>query len=171
MRLVDGLNQVNGTEDPSETALLSDEWRSAFVASIPETVPRACDNPVAHPAGGKPLRVCWATDTMLAEVGLYRANLGSLLAGARQKLWLLAVVRELLPPNPTRRTVLILSPLEEWAPRPDKHIDVLRAEARLLGIEVVHAATPEEGAAIVLEQPIPAQDTGDDIGVDAGPVI
>jgi hypothetical protein len=54
----------------------------------------------------------------------------------------------------------------------DIHIDALRSEARLFGVDVLHAPTPDAAAAVLLgeeaRQPVPL---ADDLGLDSSPIL
>lgn len=159
------------TAEHTETALLSHEWEAALLAAVPESAQASWQYKMTHPSGTAPLRITWVSDKVIAELGLYK-HTANLINSARQRLWLLAVARELVPPAAGRRTILLLAPLESWREVPDRHIGALRAEARTLGIEVIHVGTPEHAAAVLLcQEAAPRIPVGEDLGLDVSSVL
>jgi hypothetical protein len=155
----------------AETALLSHEWEEALLAALPDSARSHWQLKFPHPAGSAQMRVSWVSDALLAELGLYKHS-GNLIHNARQLLWHLAVAREVVPPLAGRRTVLLLAPLDDWTEVPERHIDALRAEARANGIELIHVATPEQAAGVLLGQTAaPHIPLADDLGLDVSPVL
>ena len=117
------------------------------------------------------MRITWVSDKVVAELGLYK-HTANLINSARQRLWLLTVAREMVPPVVGRRTILLLAPLESWREVPDRHIGALRAEARTVGIEVIHVTTPEHAAAVLLcQEAAPAVPIGEDLGLDVSAML
>lgn len=156
----------------SEGAILAHEWEAALLAALPNAQRESWQPRIAHPSGQSSMRVDWVTDQIVAEVGLYRHVGGTMIASIRQRLWLLVLARELLPPVPGRRTLLLLAPLEDWVQKSDKYIDALRAEARVLNIEVQAVTTPEHAAAVLLgKEEAPTIPAGEDHWLDASPVL
>lgn len=158
----------------TEAALLSHEWETLLLAALPNGARAHWQVQLTHPSGTVPLRVAWCSDAILAELGLYQTT-ANLIHSARQRLWLLAMAREQLPPSTSRRTVLLLAPLEHYEAKPDspdRHLAVLRAEARLLNIEVVHVNTPEQAAAELTLSPTTEEvPLSDELGVDMSSVL
>jgi len=93
-----------------------------------------------------------------------------LVAGARARLWTLAIARNIVPPVEGRRWLLILSPLDD-IPASEKHIDALTSEARILGIEIVHCDTPDAAARTLAGNTLPAIPEAALLGLDDSPVL
>jgi hypothetical protein len=162
---------AGASADATEAVLLSHEWEGSLLAALPAEARPHWQVKIAHPSGAAPMRISWVSDTMVAELGLYKHS-SSLINSARQRLWLLDVARGILPLVPGRRAVLLLAPLEDWREAPDRHIEALRAEARVLGIEVIHVGTPEHAAAVLLgQESSPTLPAGDDLGLDVSSVL
>lgn len=155
----------------TEDSLRATEWERALLDSLPPGGNQCWRQEIRHPFGHGQIKTDWFSDSIAANLMLYR-NTATLTSGARQHLWVLAVLREAMPPLPNRRTILLLSPFEEWREEPTRHMDVLRAEARLLGLEVLHINTPLQAAAILLgkeaRQLVPI---ADDLGLNPGMFI
>lgn len=170
MRMSDDKSAAVGQTAPTEAALLMREWESALAVALPSSAHPSLHAAVQHPNGTSRFRVDFLGDDVLAMVGLYRS--AAAVIKARERLWQLIVARELVPPIPGRRFMLILSPLEEWRDVPERHIEALRSEARLVGIEVFHVRTPVEAAALLLgkvEHRVVSIE--DDLGLDSSPVL
>lgn len=165
---------AHGDVPRTEAALLSHEWESLLLAALPATEREHWQVKLAHPSGVVPMRISWCSDTILAELGLYQSTT-NLIHNARHRLWLLAIAREQVPPSTSRRAILLLAPLEDYEGKhdsPDRHIAVLRAEARLLNIEVVHVHTPEEAAAALTNTASAAETPlADELGIDVSSVL
>jgi transcriptional regulator with XRE-family HTH domain len=154
----------------TETALLGREWEQALQAALPDSQHDNLHARVEHPSGATRFRVDYLDATVLAMLGLYRTPAG--LIRARERLWQLVVARELLGPVPGRRTLFIAAPLTEGGEVPERHLEALRVEARLLGVELHHARTPVDAAALLLgrtEAPVVPLD--DALGLDTSPVL
>lgn len=174
MRLIDMVRTqetvAGASDDATETTLLSHEWETSLLAALPPEARAGWQAKLCHPSGNAQIRISWVSETIISELGLYKHS-GSLISSGRQRLWLLAVARALLPATGCR-AVLLLAPLEGWREAPDRHIDALRAEARLLGIEVIHASTPEHAAAVLLgQEDAPGIPASDDLGLDVSSVL
>jgi transcriptional regulator with XRE-family HTH domain len=159
---------ANTTED----TLLAREWERALLAALPEAARANWRTRLAHPGAHGSLHVDWNTPLVLAEIGLYR-HVDTLVPKGRKRLWLLALAAALTPAAPGRRVVLLLAPLESWRDTPARHIAALRAEARTLGLDVIHVQTPDQAAALLMDQAVsPDPETGnEDIGLDMSALL
>lgn len=163
--------RVSGDGASTETALLAHEWEGGLLAAIPDTARKHWQRKFTHPSNTADMRVTWVSDQVLAELGLYKHST-SLIPNARQLLWRLAVARAVVPGTPGRRTALLLAPLEDWREIPERHVAALRAEANVVGIEVIHVTTPEQAAEMLLGQDmLDATPASDDLGLDVSQVL
>ena len=166
---------TDATQPPSsgarEAMILAREWEAALASALPEGSETHLHHSVPHPTPPAKIRLDWLSDDVVAVLGLY-SQPATLVAAARQRLWQLLLARELLPPVPGRRAVLLLAPLDENREAPSRHIDALRSEARLFNVDVLHAGTPDAAAALLLgeeaRQPVPLED---ELGLDSSPIL
>lgn len=152
----------------TEDSLLTKQWELALLDALASGGNECWQHSIRHPSGQSNLTADWLSDSIVANLALY-SNTANLVSGARQRLWQLAILREAMSPLPDRRPILILSPLHAGGEVPVQHIQVLRTEARLLGLDVLHAGSPIQTAAILLgkeeRQVIPI---ADDLGLNPG---
>jgi transcriptional regulator with XRE-family HTH domain len=153
--------------DPTRTATahLAIEWEAQFAACLPPTGEHQAR--LSH--DGRVYRIDWVSDAVVAQCGLY-SNTASLVHNARSKLWMLAIARALLPPVGGRTFVLILAPLSDSEPA-DRHYDLLRAEARLLHIDVALVQTAEQAASVCAGTHTPVVPEELLLGIDDSPIL
>lgn len=167
MRAPDLEAKTSHTSSPNtEDSLLTTEWERALDEALPAGDNTCRNQHIRHPLCQSKLFANWLSDSIVANLMLYPST-AALIPGARERLWDLLILRDALPPHPNRMTMLLLSPLDNGSEVPIRHLIALRAEARLLGLEVVHAETPLQAAAILLgkeaRQMIPI---ADDLGLN-----
>lgn len=110
--LRDGKGAGVRSKNLTESAILGREWEMALRAALPKGDEEHWQVKMPHPSGAAQMRVSWLSDEVIGEVGLYQ-DVNLLISNARQRLWLLAFVRESLPAVPGRRCILLLAPLED----------------------------------------------------------
>lgn len=154
-----------------ETVLLAHEFDAAVQAALPPEQLGNWKHKVGHPSGRAQLHVDWISDQLIAEVGLYK-DPANLVLNARQHLWMITMLREILPPVAGRRAMLVLAPVESWRDVPERHIEALQSEARLMNIELIHVKTPDQVAAALAGQEqefnLPEDE---DLGLDVSPLL
>lgn len=171
MRVADIAPTPSAPGADAEAAILAHEWDTALLAAMPDDARSHWRQKFPHPSGTADMSVAWASPGALVEVGLYTHST-SLIPNARQLLWRLAVARAILPGTTQRRTVLLLASLENWREVPERHVAALRAEAGVLGIEVIHVASPERAAQVLLgEEQARAVPAADELGLDVSSVL
>lgn len=151
----------------TDNALLAAEWESRLVEALPTDIRAERNVQLWH--DGRRHNLPWLSATVGASWGLYRSP-NTLVAGARARLWTLAIARNIVPPVEGRRWLLILSPLDDMLAS-EKHIDALTSEARILGIEIVHCDTPDASARVLAGNTLPAIPEAALLGLDDSPVL
>lgn len=158
-----GTQPANNTE----SALLAAEWESRLAEALPTDARAQRNVQLWHE--GRRHNLPWLSATIGASWGLYRSP-NTLVAGARARLWSLVVSRSIVPPAEGRRWLLILSPLDDM-PASDALLDALTAEARILGIEVIHCDTPDCAARTLAGTAMQAIPEAALLGLDDSPVL
>lgn len=155
--------------DPNRTAAahLAAEWEAQFASCLPPVGEHQAR--LSH--DGRVYRVDRVSDAVVAALGLYTST-ATLIHNARARLWALSIARSLLPPVGGRTFVLILAPLGDAdAEMADRHYDLLRAEARLLHIDVALVQTAEQAASVCAGTHTPTVPEEVALGIDDSPIL